>query len=76
MYTIKKLENNKYQITITADKDTWEKYVEHAYEENKEKFNIEGFRKGKAPRAIIEKNYGASVFYDDALDHLFAHEYQ
>ena len=75
MYTIKKLENNKYQITITADKDTWEKYVDHAYEENKEKFNIEGFRKGKAPRAIIEKNYGASVFYDDALDHLFAHEY-
>ncbi len=75
MYTIKKLENNKYQITITADKQTWEKYVDHAYEENKEKFNIEGFRKGKAPRAIIEKNYGASVFYDDALDHLFAHEY-
>ncbi len=75
MYTIKKLENNKYQITISADKQTWEKYVDHAYEENKEKFNIEGFRKGKAPRAIIEKNYGASVFYDDALDHLFAHEY-
>lgn len=75
MYKIKKLENNKYQITISADKQTWEKYVDHAYEENKEKFNIEGFRKGKAPRAIIEKNYGASVFYDDALDHLFAHEY-
>ena len=75
MYTIKKLENNKYQITITADKQTWEKFVDHAYEENKEKFNIEGFRKGKAPRAIIEKNYGESVFYDDALDHLFAHEY-
>ncbi len=75
MYKIKKLENNKYQITISADKQIWEKYVDHAYEENKEKFNIEGFRKGKAPRAIIEKNYGASVFYDDALDHLFAHEY-
>lgn len=76
MYTAKKLENNKYEITITASKEEWEKYVEHSYEENKGKFNIEGFRKGKAPRAIIEKNYGASVFYDDAIDHLFAHEYQ
>lgn len=75
MYTVKKLENNKYEITISASKEEWEHYVNHAYEENKGKFNIEGFRKGKAPRAIIEKNYGASVFYDDAIDHLFAHEY-
>ncbi len=75
MYTAKKLENNKYEITITANKEEWEAYVEHVYEETRGKFNIEGFRKGKAPRAIIEKNYGATVFYDDAIDHLFTHEY-
>lgn len=75
MYTAKKLDNNKYEITISVSKEEFEKYVEHAYEENKGKFNIEGFRKGKAPRAIIEKNYGSTVFYDDAIDHLFAHEY-
>lgn len=75
MYTVKKLEKNKYEITISVSKEDWEKYVDHSYEENKGKFNIEGFRKGKAPRAIIEKNYGASVFYDDALDHLFSQEY-
>ena len=75
MYTVKKLENDKYEITITANKEEWESYIEHVYEETREKFNIEGFRKGKAPRAIIEKNYGATVFYDDAIDHLFSHEY-
>ncbi len=64
-----------YEITISVSKDEFEKYVEHSYEENKNKFNIEGFRKGKAPRAIIEKNYGSTVFYDDAIDHLFSHEY-
>ncbi len=75
MYTSKKLDKNMYEITITVSKDEFEKYVEHSYEENKGKFNIEGFRKGKAPRAMIEKNYGSTVFYDDAIDHLFSHEY-
>ena len=75
MYTVKKLEKNKYEITISVSKEDWEKYVDHSYEENKGRFNIEGFRKGKAPRAIIEKNYGPSVFYDDAIDHLFSKEY-
>lgn len=75
MYTSKKLDKNMYEITISVSKDEFEKYVEHSYEENKGKFNIEGFRKGKAPRAMIEKNYGLTVFYDDAIDHLFSHEY-
>lgn len=75
MYTSKKLDKNMYEITITVSKNEFEKYVEHSYEENKGKFNIEGFRKGKAPRAMIEKNYGSTVFYDDAIDHLFSHEY-
>ena len=75
MYTAKKLENSKYEITISVSKEEFENYVEHAYEENRGKFNIEGFRKGKAPRSIIEKNYGSTVFYDDAIDHMFAHEY-
>ncbi len=75
MYTAKKLDRNVYEITISVSKDEFEKYVEHSYEENKGKFSIEGFRKGKAPRAIIEKNYGSTVFYDDAIDHLFSHEY-
>lgn len=76
MYKVTKLENeNKYQVRIEANHDEWEQYVEKAYEKNKDKFNVQGFRKGKAPRVVIEKNYGASIFYDDALDMLFVKEY-
>lgn len=75
MYTAKKIDGNKYEIKIEVAASEWEKYVEEAYEKNKEKFNIQGFRKGKAPRKVIEKNHGESVFYDDALDTLFSTEY-
>lgn len=75
MYTAKKLEKNQYEIKITLTHDEWESYVEKSYEKNKGKFNIEGFRKGKAPRRVIEKNYGENVFYDDALNDAFTAEY-
>ena len=75
MYTAKKIEKNKYEIKISATHEQWEEYVEQSYEENKGKFSIEGFRKGKAPRRVIEKNYGDNVFFDDALDALFTKEY-
>ncbi len=75
MYTTEKLDNNKYQIKITISPEEWEKYVNQAYEENKGKFNVQGFRKGKAPRKVIEQNYGANVFFDDAIDIGFSKEY-
>ena len=75
MYEIVKNEKNEVEVKITLNKEEWNEYVEKAYQENKGKFNIQGFRKGSAPRKIIEKNYGESVFYDDALDLAFAEEY-
>ncbi len=75
MYEIVKNEKNEVEVKITINKDEWNSYIEKAYQENKGKFNIQGFRKGSAPRKIIEKNYGESVFYDDALDLAFADEY-
>ena len=75
MYEIVKNEKNEVEVKITLNKQEWEAYVEKAYEQNKSKFSIQGFRKGSAPRKIIEKNYGESVFYDDALDLAFADEY-
>jgi len=75
MYEIVKKENNEVEIKISLNKEEWEKYVEKAYDSNKGKFNIQGFRKGCAPRKIIEKNYGEAVFYDDALDMAFTEEY-
>ncbi len=75
MYEIVKNENNEVEVKISLNKEEWNSYIEKAYQENKGKFNIQGFRKGSAPRKIIEKNYGDSVFYDEALDIAFAEEY-
>ncbi len=75
MYEIVKNEKNEVEVKITLNKEEWNAYVEKAYQENKGKFNIQGFRKGSAPRKIIEKNYGESVFFDDALDIAFAEQY-
>ena len=76
MYTLEKVEKNKAKITITITKEEWEGYVQKSYEENCSKFNIQGFRKGKAPRRVIEKNYGENVFFDDAFDYAFGDNYR
>lgn len=75
MYTSEKLEKNKYQIKINISPEEWEGFVEQAYEEEKGKYSVQGFRKGKAPRKVIEKNYGENVFFDTAIDIAFTKEY-
>ena len=75
MYKLLSKENNEVKVKITIEKEQWNEYLEKAYNQNKSKFNIQGFRKGAAPRKIIEKNYGERVFYDDALDMAFYDEY-
>lgn len=75
MYEIIKNENNNVEVKIVVNKEEWNAFIDKAYEQNKSKFNIQGFRKGSAPRKIIEKNYGASVFYNDAMDIAFYEEY-
>ncbi len=74
MYKYEK-KDKKGIVTLTISKEDWEKAVEKSYEENKGKFNIQGFRKGKAPRKVIEQNYGDTVFFDDAFDHVVSSEY-
>ena len=74
MYNFDKKEKQGI-LKITISKDEWEKAVEKAYEENKGKFNIQGFRKGKAPRKVIEQNYGDTIFFDDAFEHAVSEEY-
>lgn len=65
---VDKKEDNTVVFQVEAEKDEFEKSVNSAYLKNKGKINIPGFRKGKAPRAIIEGMYGHDVFYSDALD--------
>ncbi|MFZ5966632.1 MAG: trigger factor [Bacillota bacterium] len=74
--TVVKNENNEVTLRIEVDSESFEKAVQGAYNKNKGKFNIPGFRKGKAPRKIIELQYGEGVFYDDAINDLCPKEYE
>ena len=71
-----KKENNVATITITVTAEDFSKALDAAYKKNRGKFNIDGFRKGKAPRKIIENRYGEGVFFEDALDEAFPSEYE
>ncbi len=64
----KKIDTNRYELNITVDEKTFADACTKAYAKVGKKINIPGFRKGKAPRSIIEKYYGAEVFYEDALE--------
>ncbi len=61
---------NTVELEFSIEKESFDKAVDAAYKKNVAKMNIPGFRKGKAPRAMIEKMYGKGVFYDDALNAL------
>lgn len=73
---VEKLEKNMAKLTIEASAEDFDKAIEKAYQKNKGKMNIQGFRKGKAPRAIIEKMYGVGVFYEDAANELIPEAYE
>lgn len=63
----KKEQANSYELVVSVDADTFEKAVNAVYKRQLKKINIPGFRKGKAPRHMIEKMYGSEVFYEDAM---------
>ena len=63
----KKEAANSYELVVTVDGETFEKAINKVYKKQVKSINIPGFRKGKAPRHIIEKMYGTEIFYDDAM---------
>jgi len=65
---VEKLEKNMAKLTIEVSAEEFEKAMKAAYNHNKGRFNIPGFRRGKAPQAMIEKMYGAGIFYEDAAN--------
>lgn len=73
---VEKLEKNMVKLTIEASAEDFEKAIQKAYQKNKNKLNVQGFRKGKAPLAIIEKMYGTGVFYEDAANELIPEAYE
>ena len=76
--TVKNIERNGNQATITIaiDKELMEKGVNAAYLKARKNIQIPGFRKGKAPRKMIESLYGAHVFYEDGLEEIFPEVYE
>lgn len=72
----KLLEKNKYCLTIEVDKETFNEAVTKVYKKQAKRITIPGFRRGKAPRAIIEKMYGKGVFYEDAVNEVLPDAYE
>ncbi len=69
------IEKNKYVIEFSIDKKTFDDAVMKVYRKSVKNINVPGFRKGKAPKAIIEKMYGTGVFYEDAINDLLPAAY-
>ena len=74
--TVEKLEPTKIKITISISPEGFREGLLAAYNKNKHHFNIQGFRKGKAPRKMIEQMYGREVFYEDAVNAILPDAYE
>ena len=74
-FKVEELGKSMVKLTIEVAAEEFEKAMETAYQKNKNKLSVQGFRKGKAPRAMIEKMYGAGVFYEDAINDLIPENY-
>jgi trigger factor len=72
---LEKIENNVATLEISVSPEKLEEGIMKSYLKNVKKFNISGFRKGKAPRKIIERHYGEAVFYEDAINIVCPEEY-
>lgn len=72
---VENLENNMAKLTVEVDNAEFLKAIDTAYNKNKGRFNLQGFRKGKAPKAMIEKMYGPQVFFEDALNEILDKTY-
>ena len=69
-----KVEANKTELEIEISAEAFEEAIEKAYQKAKKNITIQGFRKGKAPRKLIEKQYGEGVFFEDAVNLLYGPE--
>ena len=71
----KKVSTNTYEVEIVLDKTAFDAEVNKVYRKNVSKMNVPGFRRGKAPKSVLEKMYGSAVFYEEAIDNLLPEAY-
>ena len=67
-YKVNEKKDGKITVDFSLNADEWEAEVQKAYERNKGKYKLDGFRQGKIPRKVLEKTYGDFLFYEDALN--------
>lgn len=72
---VEKLEKNMAKLTVEVPAEQFDEALKTSYKKNRNRFNIPGFRKGKAPQAVIEKMYGPGVLYEDAVDEVINKTY-
>ncbi len=75
MSTVENIDVNKYKLTFSVDAKRLEEGLAYSYNKNKNYFNVPGFRKGKAPRKIVEAKYGKEILYDDAVNFVLQDAY-
>ncbi|MDL2237333.1 trigger factor [Christensenellaceae bacterium OttesenSCG-928-K19] len=73
---LEKLDGNRAKLEINVSPKDFEAGIDKVYQKQKGKFNIPGFRKGKAPRVIIENHYGPQIFFEDAFEEIFPEVYR
>lgn len=66
-----KVETNRYELEVSVDGESFKKAINSVYKKQVKNINIPGFRKGKAPKSVVEKMYGKEVFYEDAMQQLY-----
>ncbi|MCR5147401.1 MAG: trigger factor [Eubacterium sp.] len=74
-FKVEKQKDNTAKLIIEVPAEDFDKAIDEAYEKNKDRFKVDGFRKGKVPREMIEKVYGVGVFYDDAANAVIPEAY-
>lgn len=74
-YTVTPAEKSTVKIAMTFAPDEWAKAIDKAYAQNRSKYVVNGFRKGKVPKHVLEMYYGKGIFYEDALNILFSEHY-
>lgn len=74
-YTVANAEKSSVKITITFTGDEWKNAINTAYTRTRGKYSVPGFRKGKAPKAVVENYYGKAVFFDEAFNVLYSEHY-